>query len=325
MSDSLNQTQLEWYCYAVAYSPFFTILMGLTGNPLTLIILRTDKELKLQSSMMFFSFISILNIFALFTWNLNTYFKILYHFEYSNNYLITCKLMTFLQFLSRQSSALLTGFIPIDRYFTIVSRPGSRLPFGTLRTAFVWSSVITTLIFILNFHILILNGHSTSTFENKTLIDSQNQRRFELNEKNNFVCNIYSNSFDLYKYWNIVDLIVYCLIPSLVMVVFNGLIIVQTLKLGQTAGSADQRSLEMNKKKRQLTVSLLAITFLFVCMSSMVTIFFLVDGFIPQSLCFERFFSIFEFLFHSTLFLDLYITNIYFRNAVHKFFKRIKE
>lgn len=318
-----KQTDLQWYCYAVAYSPFLTIFLGVTSNPLTFLILRSDKELNLQSSMTIFSFISILNIFTLFTWNLNAYFNTFYNFNYYTQYLITCKLMMFLQYFGFQSSALLTSFVSIDRYFTIISRPGSKLPFGTPRKAFIWSAVITILVVAINFHILILNGRTTSKFENKTFISGKNVSYSELKETAKFTCNIYSNSFNLAKYWVYVNTILYSVIPSIVMIIFNGLIIVQTLKLGISTGrTTDQRLIEANKKKRHITYSLIRFTVVFLVVTLMACIFFVIEFYNKQTECIRSLISFFEFLFHSTLFFDLYVTNIYFRKAVHRFFKR---
>jgi len=83
-----------------------------------------------------FSFISILDLLSLFTWNLDTFFRFFYDFSYEKKSFIACRLMVFLQYFSLESSGLLLSFISIDRYFTIISKPGSfvsKLPFGTPR------------------------------------------------------------------------------------------------------------------------------------------------------------------------------------------------
>lgn len=155
-------SNIPWYGYALAYSPFIVIFLAIIGNIPCFILLRTNKELKKMSCMMIFSFISIFDLLSLFTWNLDIYFSILYKFEYEPKSLVTCRLMMFLQYFGKQSSALLLSLISIDRYITIISKPGScisKLPFGTPKYAFIWSSVITCLIFTLNAHILILNGY----------------------------------------------------------------------------------------------------------------------------------------------------------------------
>lgn len=56
MSSEIKETG---FGYFIAYWPFVNIAMGVIGNIATVIILRTDKELKKQSSMVMFSFIGI--------------------------------------------------------------------------------------------------------------------------------------------------------------------------------------------------------------------------------------------------------------------------
>lgn len=157
----LDENLTIWYVYVIEYFPFVIIALGLTGNLFTLVVLRTNKELQKQSSMIIFSFISILDFLSLFTWNLDSYFTLKYNFIYETKILAVCRIMVFLQYFGLQSSALLMSFISIDRFFTIISRPGSfvaRLPFGKPRTAFIWSTSIVGFIFLLNSHFLFLGG-----------------------------------------------------------------------------------------------------------------------------------------------------------------------
>lgn len=96
----MDIASVPWYGYIIGYMPFLNVFLGLTGNTFTFIILTTNKELRKQSSMMTFSFISILDLISLFTWNLDTYFRIFSNNDYENNSLILCRLMVFLQYFS---------------------------------------------------------------------------------------------------------------------------------------------------------------------------------------------------------------------------------
>ena len=102
------------------------------------------------------------------------------------------------------SSALLASFISIDRYFTIILRPGSKLPFGTPRKALIWSATITLLVVLINFHILILNGHTTTAYENRTISLDINESIFEFKETSDFTCEVYRKSL-LFNPWGKIE------------------------------------------------------------------------------------------------------------------------
>ena len=307
----MNAT-LGWFDYTIAYSPFPLIIIGSIGNLACFIILRTNKDLKYQSSMIIFSFISIHDTLSLFTWNINTYFNILYNTGYYYSSIVLCRLMTFIQYYGIISSALLLSFISIDRYIVISSKPGSflsKLPFGTVKSSVVWSSLIIIFTFILNFHILVLNGYSnSSTYLNESIKPA-----------NLINCGTYKTNFKLSPSWNIVKLFLYSIIPTIIMIIFNSLIIKKTINLGKSLNQNDKRAIRLNKKKKNMTVSLLIITFMFLLLT------------LPNSIYFSCYLLIFNtlnnraigclnfltFLHHSTLFFSLYFTNNYFKNAVH--------
>jgi hypothetical protein len=331
MNSTLHEKNLsrkfQWYDYLIGYFPFVTIFLGLIGNPFTFIILRTNKVLKKQSSMVVFSFISILDLLSLFTWNLDTYFRNFYEFDYEMKSLIACRLMVFLQYFGLESSALLLSFISIDRYFTIISKPGSfvsKLPFGTPRNAFIWSSAIIIFIFLLNSHILILNGYldqpqylnETLTFEiNGSFI---NKTILKLNYSDSNHCYTYSSSFRLYPFNNILEMSIYSLIPFAIMTLFNSLIIYKTFKISRNLNANDIQSFNSYRKKLRMTVSLVVITSLFLLFTLPNTIFF---GFFFLKNHDNDFYiggltNHLVFLHHSTIFFSLFFTNIYFRKAI---------
>ena len=149
---------------------------------------------------MVFSFISLLDLLSLFTWNLDSYFNIFYGFDYETKSFLACRLMVFLQFFGSDSSALLLSFISIDRYFTIISKPGSfvsKLPFGTARAAFIWSSSITIATFLLHSHILILNGYlDQPQYLNETVVYEMNDSLiYKTKLKLNFTDDIHCYSY----------------------------------------------------------------------------------------------------------------------------------
>ena len=324
----IQSKKFKWYDYLIGYFPFVIIFLGVTGNPFTLIVIRTNKFLKKQSSMMVFSFISILDLLSLFTWNLDSYFKIFYGFSYEDLSLLACRFMAFLQYFGLHSSALLLSFISIDRYFTIISKPGSlvsKLPFGTPRTSFIWSLSITITSFLFNSHILILNGYkdqpkySNQTIEleiNGSLI---NKTQLTFNYSSNIHCYSYSASFHLSPFYDIIKMTVFSILPFTIMVFFNSSIIFKVLIMSRILNRNDVQSIKSYRKKLKMTISLLAVTFLFLIITLPNTIYF---GFFYSNYKNNYIINAFDhllFLHQSTLFFSLFFTNIYFRKAVLNF------
>ena len=265
--------------------------------------------------MVVFSFVCITDLTCLFTWNLETYFQIFFGFDYENTSIILCRLMSFLQFFGLQSSALLLSFIPVDRFFSIISKPGSfitKLPFGSPRTSFIWSLSIIAFVFLLNSHILILNGtfqYSNQTILNETQISAE------------FECYFYSSLPQFLVVWDTVHIVIYSVIPTLWMSVFNFLIILKTLHLAKNLNRNNSQSIKLFKKRKKMTASLVIITFLFMIISfpdSIYFAFFRSDDLIRLG----QLLDCILFLQHSTLFFSLYFSNIYFRKAVSRFFKQ---
>ena len=327
----MNDLKDDWLGYFIGYFPFINISLGLTGNIATVFILRLNHELKQQSSMVMFSFIAICDLISLFTWNLDTYFRMIYNFSYEIKYLSTCRLMVFLQYFGMESSGLLFSFISIDRYFTIVSRPGSKLPFGTPKTSFIWSSIIVISMFVLNSHILFLNGFidSTPKFKNETIqikINESliNQTKLSLFYSDDINCYVYYPSFQFEVFWDRFKLVIYSIIPTIVMIIFNSLILIKTMHLGRQLNRNDERSIKAFKKKRRLTVSLIILTFLFPIMTLpnviFYSFFYRFDPWMDKYL--GGFTNNLTFFHHSVLFISLFLTNFYFRKAIFGVFRK---
>jgi hypothetical protein len=108
--------------------------------------------------------------------------------------------MLFIQYTSLQISAWLLCLLTIDRFVTVMGKPGSiykKLPFSTPKTAFYWSIGIITIFSILNCHELILNGfYDPAKQVNETiseLINGSviNKTILNLVESNNINCGTY--------------------------------------------------------------------------------------------------------------------------------------
>lgn len=157
MSNIYDQIDL-----VLSFIPLVIIGCGLITNTICFFVFRFSDQFKTMSSMVILSFVVILDTLSLFDWNLNHYLQPNFGFSMEYLNLFTCKFVLFIQYFSLQSSAFLLSFVSIDRFVTIRKIPGSiysRLPFGTVKSAFFWSMGIVLAIFILNMHILILNGY----------------------------------------------------------------------------------------------------------------------------------------------------------------------
>ena len=292
----------------ISYFCLLIILIALIFNSLTFVIIISNKYLRNITSMIYLLYISIFYTLSLLEWNLNNFLSPNFGIYLEDLSMFTCKLIIFMQFLSLQSSGFLLTILCIDRYFTIISTPGSfisRLPFRTVKSAHIWSWILIGLVFVLNSHILILNG---TYEENKT-----NSNLTTLI----FKCK-YSNGFKLFPIWEYVHLILYSLIPFIIMMIFNILLIRKIIF------NSKDKKLKSNSKKENIkrnVISILVITFLFLIMTTPVSVAY---GFFYEQLS-KIVLSILDelsFLNNSTLFFTCFFTNSKFRKVVFDLFKK---
>lgn len=174
-----------------AFVPLTIIALGLIFNTLCFLIFRFTSQFKRMSSMVYLSFVVIVDTLSLFDWNLSHYLKPTFniHMEYID--VFTCKFFGFHQYYLLQASGFLLSFVSIDRFVSIRKTPGSiysRLPFGTPKSAFFWSVAIMLILFIMNMHILILSGFYQYPVES-------NNTNLTYPTAPELVCNVYPNGF----------------------------------------------------------------------------------------------------------------------------------
>ena len=222
-------------------------------------------------------------------WNLDHFLTFNFKFRIESLNIALCKMFAFNQFFSLESSGFLLSILSVDRYISVISIPGSfasRLPFRTPKSAHIWSLIIIGLVFIINSHILILNGYYEQKFDKNQSI-------------NKFICYKYINGFPLDPLWENVHLILYSLIPFIIMIVFNILLI----KIISNIKNSNKGSVIRNIK------SILVITFLFLIMT------------VPSSVAFGFFqptspkivlllLDDLSFLNNSILFFTFFFTNL---------------
>ena len=174
------------------------------------------------------------DILGLFTWNLDHFLDPYFGFDIENLNIFTCKILSFTQYFSLQSSSLLQSFVTIDRYITISKKPGSffsRLPFSTSRSAHYWSLCIISTVFLINAPFLYFNKYliiSNNLNENlsawKNLSNTQ-ELFFNQNK-----CESISR-LNLQALWDNMNLIINSDLPITLMIIFSFLLHFKTKAL----------------------------------------------------------------------------------------------
>jgi hypothetical protein len=294
--------------------PIAIFMIGIFGNTSAFLIFRFNKDMRKISSMVYLSFAAMTDTISLFGFNLNNFLNLNLGISMLNSNIVLCRLVMFFQFTTLQSSGLLISMLSVDRFFSIIAMPGSlasKLPFNSVKSACIWSIGIIVSICCLNSHILILAGVYESSFSNS----SNSSRTF-------FRCYKSWTMSDIYPKWNIVNMTLYNLLPFAIMIIFNALLIRYGIFKNKGSKTTSNSG---HARKKELTITLLLVTFLYILMVLPGGIYF---GFyrspffeIDQILILV--FDALSFLNRSSLFFACLITNLKFRSIVlDKFEKR---
>jgi hypothetical protein len=294
----------------LSYFSLIIIILSLIGNTISFIIFRFNNEMKKMPSMVILSFYCVTSTISLFTWNLNHFIHPNYLFKIEEINIYTCKIFLFIQYFGLHSSALLLSFVSIDRYFTVISKPGSflsKLPFGSIRSSILWSIFIVTLAAFLNLFLLILERNEKS-INNIKIVDC------------------YDNYFIVT--WGKVHLYLNCILPFSIMFIFNCLLIKKTFRrsnngsFNQSRNKNKSKQLSHEKKMKNLTNSLLFITFSFLFLtlpSSIAYGFFYFDIYFTSPGYVQNIFIFLDqlsFLNYASIFFNCFITNLKFRKII---------
>lgn len=295
-----------------AYIPFGIIFNGVVFNTISFLLFLFNKELNKINSMRFLAFMSMSDTFTLFTYNLDHYYNYFYGHYYESTSLALCRLMPFLQYVSLNSSTWLLTLLTIDKYLILSIRPGSfYYKMSSPKYATLFSSLVILFFSILNSHILMFNGF----YSNNSNIT---------NKSESLQCGYYSSGFQLFPLWDQVGLYTTFMVPSVLMITFDILFILKMQRL---------KKKKSNKKIKNLTISIIFLTVLFMIMNSPSYLYwgyffadtkrmygdfaYVVGGFLDSIMFFN----------HTCIFLTSYLTNSKFRLAVKttlvKFFRTI--
>jgi hypothetical protein len=305
----------------VSYLGPIIIVNGVVGNTAAFMYFRFNEELRKMACFVYLSFVAIIDTLSLFIWNLDHFLLPNFNFAIEGLNLFCCRFFTFIQYFSLQSGGLILCMVCIDRYVMVSAMPGSflsKLPFRTKKSAFYWSWLIVILTFVLNIHLLILNG----IIREKTSFDKNNTSN---STESVVVCYTYTTGFMVFPNWDHVNLVLKCLVPFILMTIFNILL----LKIiYERKGSKENKFIPSNQrnhtKTNQLTISLIILNILYlVCVT-------------PSSITFGFFYSnlttpilylldSLTFFYNSNLFAFCLFTNIKFRQVVFDSFSYIRK
>jgi hypothetical protein len=243
------------------------IVFGVICNMAAFSIFIFSKQINTIPSMRYLAFISITDTLSLFVWNLNHFLGPNLNAPPIETWSIfNCKFLPFLQYSSLQCSGLLYSILSVDRYFSVFSLPGSffsKLPFGTIKNATLWSLGIIATIYTVNLHLIILMGYYGPTNGSNTT---------------GVICfksAVYPNG-NMSPMWDYANMVIYNFFPFIIMLIFNSLLIQKTFNLHAKRQDARDSAqyISANRRKERLTISLVVITFAFIILTLPSTILF---------------------------------------------------
>ena len=287
-----------------AYIPFVIIFIGVVFNTSSFLLLMFHQNLKVFNSMRILAFISFVETFTLFTFNIDHFYKYYFNRHYEINTVFLCRLMTFLQYASLDASAWLLTFLTLHRLITIQIRPGSVYEnLSTIKFANISSILIILITCLVNSHILMFNGFYD--FSNNT------------NNSESTNCGTYTTGFKLFPFWDQFQMYFCFLIPNILMIIFDMIFIFKLVRV---------KSKSTKKKIKKLTISIIVISLVYIIMNLPANLFWSYLLTITKENYGDFADSIgglldsIMFLNHSSIFFTCYFTNLNFKLAVHSLF-----
>ena len=317
-------TVLDHILKIVSYSHLIIILVAFIFNSFAFMVFRFSQEFRHNSSMVYLSFIVILDFLVLFTYNLDRYLLLNFGFQMEEINLLSCRVISFLLFFICMSLGFLYSFISVDRLITIYSTPGSilkKLPFSTAKSACYWAIGLIGAAFIINLPILFLNGYYIIDYSNS---NQSNSTKLICNEHS------YMASTHLFSLYSNLNMVLYSIVPFVSTSICNTLIIklILTKSKKSSRKNLGPHENEKIKKKQQMTVSLIIITFVFLFMTLPLLSYYafshLIDR-LPYTNAIEEFLAILHVMNHASVFFTSWCTYPKFRVIFKRFFKQTKK
>lgn len=231
----------------IAYYPLFLLITGTILNLLTLIILcqSTFHNKRKQSTIYYMRTIAVFDILMLYGWNLDHFLSNVFGLLLQRYSIISCKILSFLNYFSAQTSAWLRVFMCMDRYIFLTRL--HRTWFNRSSTVLLIIILIVLFFALFNIHILIFACFYTD------------------HEK----INVNTRHYRIYPLWDYINLIVYNCIPFLLMIIFDGGVIYRLIRLRHLSSIPKSRI-----QYRAISITLVLTTFLFLFLTIPATVSF---------------------------------------------------
>jgi len=229
----------------IAYYPLFLVIIGTILNLFTFIILcqSTFTNNKKLPTIYYMRAIAIFDILMLYGWNLDHYVLNVYGLLLQRYSIVLCKILSFLNYFSAQSSAWLRVFMCIDRYIFLSHL--HRTWFNRSKTVLIMIICIIIFFALFNFHIIFFACFYT----------------------NNGTINVNSLHYKIYPLWDYINLILYNCLPFLLMMIFNSGVIYHLIRLRRLTSIQNSQI-----QYRAISITLVLTTFIFLLMTIPATV-----------------------------------------------------
>jgi hypothetical protein len=235
------------YSLIIAYYPLFLVIIGTILNLLTFIILcqPTFNNKKKLPTIYYMRAIAIFDILMLYGWNLDHYISNVYGLLLQRYSIMLCKILSFLNYFSAQSSAWLRVFMCLDRYILLSHL--HRTWFNRSKTVLITIICIITFFVLFNLHIIFFACFYTK----------------------HGTINVNARQYKIYPLWDYINLGLYNCVPFILMVIFNSGVIYHLIRHYRLSSIKISRI-----QYRTVSITLVLTTFLFLLMTIPATVSF---------------------------------------------------
>jgi len=219
--------------------------------------------------MRYLTAVAIADLCSLYSWNLNLFYKHLinpYQNDIEDGSIFSCRLISFIAFVSLQLSSWYLTLVSLDRCLNIHFLFWHRR-FGQAKYSVYIILSVAIIILSLNIHLLFLNGYKQSDC-------------IPHGKRTCYVCYARPNDQNyIFPKWEKIHVIVYNFIPFSIMLISNCFIIhrsISSTNTRRTSNNSRKNSLHnqnRQRRQRQMTCILVSVTFLFVLLTTPVMIY----------------------------------------------------
>lgn len=210
------------------------------------------------------------DLLSLYSWNLNLFYKHLidpYQNDLEDHSILSCRLISYLAFVSLQLSSWYLALVSIDRCLNIYFLFWHR-GFGRADRSIYIIAPVAIIILLLNSHLILFNGYRKSNCTPSGKITC-------------FVCYARVNDEQyIFPKWEKIHVLIYNIIPFSIMLVSTCFIFRRSTNVGNIQQSMTSRSRIdssqnrlRQRRQRRLTVTLLSVMFLFVSLTTPVMLY----------------------------------------------------